>query len=64
MPEIDGLTVLEKMLEIKDSTKIIVITALTDKDTGLKAIKLGAKGFLGKPFTEEELKEAFAGLLI
>jgi FixJ family two-component response regulator len=33
-------------------------------DTGLKAIKKGAKGFLGKPFSEEKIKEAFAKLLI
>ncbi len=63
MPKIDGLLVLEKMLEIKDSTKIIVITALTDKTTGLKAIKLGAKGFLGKPFTEEEIKWSICQLI-
>ena len=64
MPEMDGLTVLEKMLEIKQSVKIIVITALKDRDTGLMAIKKGAKGFLGKPFTEENLKEAIENLLI
>ena len=46
MPEMDGLTVLEEMLKIKEDAKIMVVTALSDKATGLKAIKLGAKGFL------------------
>jgi two-component system chemotaxis response regulator CheY len=63
MPEIDGLTVLEEMLKIEPSTKIMVVTALSDKATGLKAIRLGAKGFLPKPFSADELKESFARLV-
>lgn len=63
MPEIDGLTVLEEMLKIDPSTKIMVVTALSDKATGLKAIRLGAKGFLPKPFSADELKESFARLV-
>ncbi len=59
MPEMDGLTVLEKMLNIKPDTKIIVITALTDKSTGIRAIKMGAKSFVGKPFTAALLKATF-----
>ena len=43
MPEIDGLTVLEKILKIEPATKVMIVTALSDKDTGLKAIELGAK---------------------
>lgn len=62
MPEIDGLTVLEELLKIDPDVKVMVITALSDKSTGIKAIKLGAKSFLGKPFTEEKLKKNFARL--
>ncbi len=63
MPEIDGLTVLEEMMKINDTVKVMVITALSDKATGLKAIKKGAKSFLGKPFTPEKLKESFSRLI-
>ena len=63
MPELDGLTVLEEMIKIKDDVKVMVITALSDKSTGLKAIKLGAKSFLPKPFTPEKLKETFSRLM-
>ncbi|MGD9900261.1 MAG: response regulator [Calditrichaceae bacterium] len=63
MPEMDGLTVLDEMLKIKPSAKIMVVTALSDKATGLKAIKKGAKSFLGKPFTPEKLKESFGRLI-
>jgi two-component system chemotaxis response regulator CheY len=63
MPEIDGLTVLEEMLKIDSSVKVMVVTALSDKSTGLKAIKLGAKSFLPKPFTPEKLRSSFERLL-
>ena len=59
MPEMDGLTVLEEMLKINNAVKVMVVTALSDKATGLKAIKLGAKSFLPKPFTPEKLRESF-----
>ncbi len=63
MPEMDGLTVLEEMMKIKPDVKVMVVTALSDKATGLKAIKLGAKSFVGKPFTEDKLKESFQNLI-
>ena len=63
MPELDGLTVLQEMLMINNSVKVMVVTALSDKATGLKAIKLGAKSFLPKPFTPEKLKDSFARLI-
>jgi two-component system chemotaxis response regulator CheY len=63
MPELDGLTVLQEMLTINNTVKVMVVTALSDKATGLKAIKLGAKSFLPKPFTPEKLKDSFARLI-
>ena len=63
MPEIDGLTVLEEMLQINNNVKVMVVTALSDKSTGLKAIKLGAKSFLPKPFTPEKLRASFERLI-
>jgi two-component system chemotaxis response regulator CheY len=63
MPEVDGLTVLEEMLKIDGNVKVMVVTALSDKSTGLKAIKLGAKSFLPKPFTPEKLRSSFERLI-
>jgi two-component system, chemotaxis family, chemotaxis protein CheY len=55
MPQMDGLTCLSQLLAGKPSVKVIVISALSDPATGLKALKLGAKSFLPKPFTETQL---------
>ena len=63
MPELDGLSVLEEMLKMKKSVKVMVVTALSDKATGLRAIKMGAKSFLPKPFTPEKLQESFKRLI-
>jgi two-component system chemotaxis response regulator CheY len=63
MPEIDGLTVLEKMLKLEPATKVMIVTALSDKDTGLKAIQLGAKSIVVKPYTSDKLKSAFKKLI-
>ena len=57
MPEMDGLVVLEEMLRISSDVKIIIISALTDKATGIKAIKKGAKSFIPKPFTTAEVQK-------
>jgi two-component system chemotaxis response regulator CheY len=51
------------MMKINPSAKVVVITALRDESTGLKALKLGAKGFLPKPFTKESLVEQLQRLL-
>jgi len=63
MPELDGITVLEEMMKMKRDVKVMVITALKDKATGLRAIQLGAKSYMVKPFTSEKLKIAFSRMM-
>ena len=43
MPELDGLSVLQQMLQKDPSVNVIIVTALSDKDTALQAIEMGAK---------------------
>ena len=63
MPEMDGLTVLEEMKKENPQIKVVVITALSDKATGIKALELGAKNFVAKPFTEARIRETFETLI-
>ncbi len=58
MPEMDGLTCLTEILKIDPNVKVVVITALNDQATALKALKLGAKAFVAKPFNPDKLNEA------
>jgi two-component system chemotaxis response regulator CheY len=55
MPKMDGLSCLEQMLKIRPDAKILIISALKDPATGLQALKKGARGFLPKPFSAEQL---------
>ena len=63
MPELDGLGCIEKIMDINPDTRILVISALADKSTALEALKKGARGFLCKPFNEQELNEALKELM-
>ncbi len=58
MPEMDGTECVRQLVSIDPDVVILVISALSDKATAIKAVKHGAYGFLCKPFTERELNEA------
>ncbi len=55
MPEMDGLTTLREIMKIKPDTKVIIISAQSDKSTVLAALEEGAADFIPKPFNEEKL---------
>ena len=63
MPQMDGLECIEKIVAIDPKVRILVVSALSDKATGIEALSLGASGFLTKPFSEEELVEALDELM-
>ncbi len=58
MPEMDGIECIAELLKIDPKINILVVSALSDKSTAIQALKLGARGFVAKPFTDEELQIA------
>jgi two-component system chemotaxis response regulator CheY len=64
MPGLGGFHVLEEMVSINQRSKIIVVTALADKGTGLRALKMGASIYLNKPFGAQKFKSAFERLML
>ena len=62
MPEMDGIACIQQLVAIDPNVNILVISALSDKATGIEALKKGARGFLCKPFSEEQLIEALTEL--
>jgi YesN/AraC family two-component response regulator len=58
MPDMDGLTAFEAMKEINPNIECIIISAEKDNDTFRKAMSAGAREFLIKPFTVDELNLA------
>lgn len=56
MPKIDGLEVLHRIKEGYPDVDVIMITGLSQIDTAVKSMKLGAFDYLPKPFDPDELK--------
>ena len=58
MPEMDGVECIQQLLRVLPKVNILVVSALSDKSTAIAALRLGARGFVAKPFTDDELKLA------
>ncbi len=56
MPGLSGVEVLAKIREINTQIPVIVITAYSNVDNAIEALRLGATDFVKKPFDIEELK--------
>ena len=56
MPKIDGLQVLQHVKERHPDVDVVMMTGLSQIQTAVKAMKLGAFDYLSKPFDPDELK--------
>jgi len=65
MPQMDGFQVMEALKDIhrEDYLPIIVLTAQKDMETRLRALELGAKDFLTKPFERLEVLHRIENML-
>ena len=63
MPQMDGLECIQKIIAQNTGVSILVVSALSDKVTALQALQYGARGFICKPFSEDELVNAINRLI-
>ncbi len=63
MPEMDGITVIEKMLELKPKIKILTLTGYDDPDLVFRAMQTGAKGYLLKTMVTSQLHQAIGEII-
>ena len=63
MPQMDGLECIQKIIAQNTGVSILVVSALSDKATALQALQYGARGFICKPFSEDELVNAINRLI-
>jgi DNA-binding NtrC family response regulator len=56
MPKVDGLEVLQYVKERHPEVEVIMMTGLSQVQTAVKAMKLGAFDYLSKPFDPAELQ--------
>jgi DNA-binding NtrC family response regulator len=63
MPQMSGLDVLDRVMEIDPATDVILMTAHYSSETAVEAIKKGASDYLNKPVSIAALRERMHGLI-
>lgn len=63
MPGRDGLVVLKKIKEIDSSIKVVMLSAVQDKDVIAEAKRLGAQDYIVKPYDLEKTEVMILSIL-
>ena len=65
MPDVDGFSVCEQLKRNRETNliPILMVTALTDADNRAQGIRVGANGYVTKPFTPDQLFTAIDSVL-
>ena len=65
MPNMDGITATESIVQLSPSTKVVMLTALSNQETVLKAFNAGATGYIVKgarmEYLAEVVRDAYGG---
>lgn len=59
MPGMDGLEAAQAILEEHPEARIIMLSSLANDEAFDEAVKIGARGFVAKPYEQEKIIEAF-----
>lgn len=57
LPAINGMGVIRHVKGRRPETEVVVITGYSSVESAVEAMKIGARDYLPKPFTEEEFKK-------
>ncbi len=63
MPGMDGMQVLQQIVEERPELRVIVVTAHGTVETAVEAMKIGAVDFIQKPFAPQEIRSLVAQVL-
>lgn len=55
MPELDGLKVLDEIMRVAPETRVLIVSAISEKSVAIKALQKGAKAFIQKPYQTSEI---------
>jgi two-component system OmpR family response regulator len=55
LPNLDGMSVLQGLMESRPDQRVLVLSALSDVDTKVRCLEFGASDYLSKPFSLAEL---------
>ena len=63
MPEMDGITAVREIKKVDSNAKVIMCTAMGQKNMVMEAVQAGAKDFIIKPFQPEKVLESVQKLI-
>ena len=55
LPSLDGVSLLQELMEARPSQRVLVLSALSDVETKVRCLESGASDYLSKPFSLAEL---------
>lgn len=55
MPKMNGLEILKEVKAARPDVKVIIVTGYKSVETAAEAVRLGASGYIVKPFKAEEI---------
>jgi two-component system, OmpR family, response regulator len=55
LPRLDGMSVLQGLMESRPDQRVLVLSALSDVETKVRCLEFGASDYLSKPFSLAEL---------
>jgi two-component system copper resistance phosphate regulon response regulator CusR len=55
LPRLDGMTVLQGLMESRPDQRVLVLSAVSDVETKVRCLEFGASDYLSKPFSLAEL---------
>ncbi len=58
MPIMDGITALKRIMELDPQARVVMCSSLGEQELILRAIRLGARDFVVKPFRPERVTSA------
>lgn len=63
MPKLDGLEALQLIKKSDEDAKVVMITAASQKEKMIQAIKYGAAEFIAKPYDSDDVKQVINRVL-
>ena len=58
MPVVDGKDALKEIIEFDPSAKVVIVSSIGTKEVLMETLKLGAREFIQKPFSELQIMNA------
>ncbi len=57
LPDTDGISALKRIMEVDANAKVVMVSALGQRQLIAEALKAGAKDFIIKPFRRDQVAE-------